>query len=106
MWEIRKVYVAQLNRYQAALVSESQDRVAGVVSEALAHYNATVKDDDWRQLRHPDEAPHVEAWMVAVRFDGDKVAETVGLARCPQDEMPDGLAGVEIDIARGGGEVG
>ena len=88
-WEIRKVYVAQMGRSRAALVSESLERVRPVV------------DRDWRNLRHPDDEPHIETWMVAVRFDGDKAVEVVGLARAPRPDMPDPLEGVEIDITRG-----
>lgn len=101
MWEIRKVYVAQMGRSRAALVSESLERVRPVVDKAIANYRAAAGADDWRNLRHPDDEPHIETWMVAVRFDGDKAAEVVGLARAPRPDEPDPLEGVEIDITRG-----
>lgn len=95
MWEIRKVYVAQVNRSRAALVSESLPKVQEAIRGARLELERGVSMFQ-RQLMGNDELPHVETWMVAARFENGVLAETVGLARVPDFDT---LEGCEIDIA-------
>lgn len=98
MWEIRKVYVAQIRPYgvnAVAYVGEDEQRANEIVDRLRSDMRP-----DPLSFGPPPRGPHVETWMVAVRFEGGKVVEIQGLAQCRPPDFGDPFLRAEIDIAR------
>lgn len=92
MWEIRKVWVVQIEVGAIAYVGENEQR-----ARSIAGKNRVGERTDPLGFGQPPGS-RIETWMVAVRFEGGKAVETQGLAQCPPPEFGDLLAGAEIDI--------
>jgi hypothetical protein len=97
MWQIRKVYVAQILPYgdnAVAYVGENWERANEIVKRLRTDIPITC---DERGVYRP----HVQEWMVAVRFENGKRVEIQGLAKCENfgPHNPSPFSRAEFDIA-------